>query len=369
MQHPEQYDISLEERLARVIEQAQPDIVHCFGTEYPHTLAMCKVFPHKERILIGIQGLCSLCADAYMADLPQKVAKSVTFRDWLRRDSLRDQQEKFGKRGVQEVAAVRLAGNLTGRTPWDKEHTLEWNPDAGYYAMNETLRKEFYKDTWEEEKCVPHSIFLSQGDYPLKGLHYMLLAMPEILEQYPDATVCVAGNSLTAYDTWKDKLKISAYGKYLRKLMKQYDLMQKVTFLGMLDAREMKVQYLKSHLFVCPSALENSPNSLGEAMLLGMPVVAAEVGGVPGIFSNGKDGIGYEGFREKRPIPENSSDPDEEELTRVARELAHAVLEMWQNEEKRKEYCRNARDHALQTHDGEKNYQRLLEIYADIMEK
>lgn len=47
-----------------------------------------------------------------------------------------------------------------------------------YYPMNETLRSNFYTAQWNREQCIPHSIFLSQGDYPIKGLHYMLLAMP-----------------------------------------------------------------------------------------------------------------------------------------------------------------------------------------------
>jgi glycosyltransferase involved in cell wall biosynthesis len=38
-------------------------------------------------------------------------------------------------------------------------------------------------------------------------------------------------------------------------------------------------QYLRSNVFVCPSAIENSPNSLGEAQLLGVPCVVSYVGG------------------------------------------------------------------------------------------
>ena len=53
----------------------------------------------------------------------------------------------------------------------------------------------------------------------------------------------------------------------------------------------MKDRFLKSHMYLCPSAIENSPNSLGEAMLLGVPCVAADVGGISSIFENGKDGI------------------------------------------------------------------------------
>lgn len=187
--HPDRYQPELEEELRKITEDYDPDVIHCFGTEYPHTLAVCRVYPHPERILLGIQGICSLCAEAYFADLPERVTRKVTFRDLVKRDSLRSQQEKFVRRGVMEREAIGLAGNITGRTAWDREVTTGWNPGAQYYPMNETLRASFYEGSWDPEHCEPHSIFVSQGDYPLKGLHYLLKALPGIRRKFPDVQV------------------------------------------------------------------------------------------------------------------------------------------------------------------------------------
>ena len=66
--HPDRYQPELEGELRKITEDYDPDVIHCFGTEYPHTLAVCRVYPHPERILLGIQGICSLCAEAYFAD-------------------------------------------------------------------------------------------------------------------------------------------------------------------------------------------------------------------------------------------------------------------------------------------------------------
>lgn len=269
--HPDRYQPELEEELRKITEDYDPDVIHCFGTEYPHTLAVCRVYPHPERILLGIQGICSLCAEAYFADLPERVTRKVTFRDLVKRDSLRSQQEKFARRGVMEREAIGLAGNITGRTAWDREVTTGWNPGAQYYPMNETLRVSFYEGSWDPEHCEPHSIFVSQGDYPLKGLHYLLKALPGIRRKFPDVQVYVAGNDLTAYHTLKQKLKISAYGQYLRDLIREGQLEDCVHFTGKLTEQQMRERFLRSHLFLCCSSLENSPNSLGEAMLLGVP--------------------------------------------------------------------------------------------------
>ena len=51
------------------------------------------------------------------------------------------------------------------------------------------------------------------------------------------------------------------------------------------------MQLESADLFCLPSACENSPNSLGEAMLTGTPCVATFVGGVPSVLDNGKEGI------------------------------------------------------------------------------
>lgn len=361
--NPDRYDPKLEEDLKRITEDFEPDVIHCFGTEYPHTLAMCRTYPKKERLLITIQGLCAVYADSFYADLPERVIRRATFRDRLKKDSIPEQREKYVRRGEMEKESVALAGNIGGRTPWDRYYANKWHPEARYFLMGETLRSNFYEGRWEQEKHEPHSIFLSQGDYPIKGLHYMLLAMPRILEKYPDAHVYVAGNGITAYRTIKEKLKISSYGKYLREIMKEYDLEDKVTYLGRLSSKQMKDRYLKSSVFVCPSSIENSPNSLGEAMLLGMPCVASDVGGIPGIFEADRDGVVYQGHR-----PENDDfyDGISSTLEGNAAELANAVLQIWEDPEKTKKFCESARAHALKNHDRAENYRKTIQVYETI---
>lgn len=368
--HPEDYDTGLEERLLRITDSFKPDVIHCYGTEYPHTLAMCKAYPRKDRILISIQGLVSVYANTYFADLDEKTINSATFRDRIKRDTLIMQQQKFVSRGHMEVLAVKLAGNVTGRTAWDKFYTEKWHPGMKYYHMNETLRSNFYgEELWNPEHCEKHSIFLSQGNYPIKGLHYMLLALPGILEVYPDAKVYVAGDSIVNYRTLKDKLKISAYGRYLRQIIKHHGLEDHIEFLGRLNAEQMKAQYLKSGLFVCPSTIENSPNSLGEAMILGVPCVSADVGGIPSIFTDGEDGILYPGFKTKKNEFDNVRNEKktwEESLDENVKSLKKAVLKIWSDEGQMRRFSENARKHACKTHDQEENYRKMMEIYAKI---
>lgn len=344
--HPEHYDAFLEQSLRAVVEDFEPDIVHIFGTEYPHTLAMVKAFGRPERTLIGIQGLCALYAQVYMADLPQQVYKKKTFRDRIKKDSLEEQQLKFIQRGKNEQEALAMTGHITGRTDFDRDYAKKLNPNAVYHFMNETLREEFYLDEWNIDRIERYSIFVSQGNYPIKGLHYVLEVLPEIVEAYPDTMLYVAGDVITADETIKDKIKISEYGRYLLSMIKKAKLEKHVKFLGRLQADRMCARYLKSHVFLCPSKIENSPNSLGEAMLLGVPCVAADVGGIHNLLADNCDGILY-------PAQKTQA-------------MKAAIFRIFHDDKVAMSFSSNARSHAARTHNPEENYHRLLEIYHEI---
>lgn len=348
----DQYQPDIERRMEEIIEQFHPDIIHVFGTEFPHALAAARACKDPQKLLVGIQGVISIYAKGYLADLPREVYESATFRDRLKKDSILQQQEKYRKRGEMEIKTTRIAGNITGRTDFDKNFALEVNEDAVYHPMNETMRPCFYEGGWSLENCNKHTIFVSQADYPIKGLHYLLEAMPKILKEFPDTKIIAAGNNILRSKNLLGRIKVSAYAKYLEELIDRYDLQDKITFLGKISAEEMKKQYLECHTFVCPSILENSPNSVAEAMLLGTPVIAARVGGIPSMITDRKEGLLYTG---------NNVD-----------ELADTVIELWKDESFLPLAGRLAKAAVMRAraaHDPEANFNRLKEIYKEINEK
>ena len=120
----------------------------------------------------------------------------------------------------------------------------------------------------------------------------MLKALPIILRQYPDTVVNFCGSSVMS-NKLKDLLRFQGYHLYLRRLVKRLHLQEHVRFLGSLSETQMKQQFLDANVYVLPSAIENSPNSLCEAQILGTPVVASYCGGTPTLLTDGQTGYFY----------------------------------------------------------------------------
>jgi len=266
--------------MEEIKEKFSPDIVHIHGTEYSHGLAYIKRCG-PEGVVVSIQGLVSVYSHYYTYGMSKwDILLNMTIRDWIR-GSLLTEKRRFRKRGEVEKELLGIVKHIIGRTNWDKAHAWAINPDAQYHFCNETLRSEFYTGEWRYDKCVPHTIFISQAQYPIKGLHQLLKALPLVLRHYPDVQVRIAGRNIVKADNLRQWLMRDGYGKYLSKLIRKYNLTEHVTFLGPLNVDGMKAEYMRANIFVCPSAIENSPNSVGESQLLGTPCLCCYVGGTP----------------------------------------------------------------------------------------
>lgn len=345
-QKPEQYMSLQEVSFKKILSCVQPDFVHIWGSEYPHTLAMVRVCQQMgllDKTCISIQGLISVYAQHYFARLPESVLRKKTFRDFLKQDGFLEAQKKFVVRGEYEVQALQMAKHVIGRTEWDLACVRMIHPGVIYHQCNEILREDFYNGAWKLQHCRRHTIFSSQWGYPVKGFHQMLSALKLLKERYPDVRLITTGKDPRKV-TGKDKLKQNYYGKYIANLICKLKLEEQVCFLGKsLNAAEMKEQYLSTHVFALPSSIENSPNSLGEAMILGVPSVASDVGGVSSMCRHGQEGFLY---------------PFDEPYM-----LAHYIGKIFDDDKLAENISDHARKRAVQTHSIERNIEDYLEIY------
>lgn len=331
--------------LAKVLQEEKPDVIHIHGTEFQYAFFMTKAadaLGMQDRVVVSIQGLVKFYSEHYLFDLPKYVVYGKTIKEFLLQEGVYSGYKGFIRRGKAEEKAIQNVQYVIGRTNWDKGCVNIINPNAEYLFCNETLRAVFYSDQWKYENCIPHSIFVSQASYPIKGFHILVKALNMVKLRYPDVLVKVAGSDLSK-DNW---IKGSCYALYVQKLIRKYHLEKNICFLGPQTAAQMKQEMLNANVFVSPSTIENSPNSLGEGMILGVPCISSDVGGVSNLLVHNQEGYVY-------PLDEIYM-------------LAYYIMEIFQNKENAIIMGSRAREHAMKTHDAHKNYNTLLKIYEKI---
>lgn len=344
------YEKSLEIHWKKIIAEFQPDIIHIHGSEYMHGLACINAEPHQKYVL-SIQGIISSYSRHYLGGIDSySILKRITFRDIIKRDSLFQANRKFKKRGESEKLYFRKVTNIIGRTTWDYAHAKSMNPEINYFFCNESLRDSFYSSRkWNVNDKTNFTIFLSQAAYPIKGLHKVIDAIPLLIKKYKTLKVKIAGNDIFKNNGLISKLKISGYGKYINKLISKHHLEKHIEFLGPLNEMEMIQQYLSCHVFICPSSIENSPNSVGEAQLLGVPTIASYVGGTPDMIEHETSGLLYR-FEEVEM-------------------LAYYIDRIFSDNKLCDYLSKNGIQKATERHDREQNLFNTVNIYTEITQE
>jgi len=271
----------------RIDNEFQPDMVHIHGTESAHGYSYLKFHKNKKNV-VSIQGLVSICERYFYSGIDVKdIIKNISLLDIVKRVSVFDERKKFQVRGEIEKLYFSNVSHVIGRTVWDHSHSWAYNPEIEYHFCNETLRSCFYGKKWEYNNCEKHTIFASQASYPLKGFHMLIKSLPYVLREFPNTKVYVALAPVIFPDNFHDKLRMMGYTLYLNRLINKLKVKDNIQILGSLTAEEMCRMYLRSNVFALTSSIENSPNSLGEAQILGVPVISSNVGGVMEMTNNG----------------------------------------------------------------------------------
>ncbi|WP_003545035.1 glycosyltransferase family 4 protein [Desulfotomaculum nigrificans] len=329
-----------------VAEHFKPDLLHLHGTEYSHGLALLEACPDIPAV-VSIQGLLGVIQKYYYAGMEfSDVFLRPSFRDIIKLDPLWNNRRSFRSRAVFEREILCQVRHVIGRTTWDYSNVKAINPNIKYHHCDESLREPFYKSKWDISNVQRHSIFTTQAGYPIKGFHVLLKAVALLKRDYPDIQVFAAGYNLLG-NSFKERLKIPGYGLYIKRLIKKLGLEDNVAFTGMLDAEGVVYRLLKSHVFVIPSAVENSPNSLAEAMLLGVPCIGSYTGGIPDMLENGNCGFLY-------PFMEEAM-------------LAEYIRRIFESDDIALQFSQAVRESAHKRHDRKKITDTMVGIYRDIV--
>ena len=339
-------------RVQEVVLEFKPDIVHILGTE-GRFAALPKFVFEGCPVVVSLQGIMAMCGVAYNGFLtPWELRPPFLSWSFIRNGFtiLREQKFWMTVRASSEMSIFRRHHYFIGRTTFDKAWVAYYNNKAQYYHVDEILRPQFYDEKVERSHVVRHTLFCGgAAAYPLKGCHWLLRALAALKTKYPDVKLRIANaEMLDGKISWWRRIKAGTYVWYLRKLICEFDIADNVVALPALSADGVKEELQKAELFVLPSVCENSPNAIGEAMMLGTPVIASYVGGIPSIVSNNETA---------RLIPPAD-----------AAYLAGTIDYLFEHPRQGVALAAKARKTALKRHCVNRNTQALLSAYESILE-
>lgn len=276
------------EKYRRIIDEVTPDIIHIYGTE--NNMGMIAHYIQNIPIVISIQGLLSDIGHFRESFLHyDEIRRFRSLKNYLGKGGfVTDKQIK--NNGETEKQIIKSNNYFIGRTNMDKNVLHFENKDAKYFVGEELLRPPFYQEegAWRKENVENHSIFMPSGFNPIKGMHVALEALYHLRKDYPDVKLYIPGLNpkyIFAGCLWR-YTRGEMYSNYLRGMIRKYQLEHNIVLTGRLSAEGMVECMLKCHVFLSPTVTDNSPNSIGEATMLGMPIVASYVGGVPSILKD-----------------------------------------------------------------------------------
>lgn len=333
----------------KAINDFKPDIIHVHGVE--NNFGLIRKFVNSNiPIVCSIQGVIN----PYLMALKQSVStfnlnKYKSLKNWLGRGGVRSTFRKWRKYKEVEKEILRINHYFIGRTLWDKSQVAAFNPLANYFHGEELLRPVFYSQTWSLKNCTRHRIFISSAAYPIKGFHVLLKAVAVLKERYPNIQLVAPLSSFNLNSSKLNEYTIAEdYSNYLKNKIKRLGLKSNIILLPNLSAEEMAQEFKKAHVFVLASFAENSPNALGESMLIGTPSIVTPVGGVMSIVKDEESALFF-------PAGDYSV-------------LAHQLHRVFENDVLANQLSVMAKSTALKRHDVNKTTLQYMNIYKDIIQ-
>lgn len=323
-------------KMLDVIRKSKPDIIHVHGTEGSFGLILKE--KHDIPVVISIQGLIAPYTEKYFSGYPKNiVCRYESLFNRIKGVGINNSYRSFCERSPREMNYLSRCHYIIGRTMFDRRVPLLANPQMRYFRGEEIMRKPFYEAKWlgggKRDKFTIVTT-ISSGVY--KGYETLLHAAT-LLKKYADFDF---EWQIIGYDSNSQWVHIAE--KY--KKMKSADA--NIHFYGRCTAEQMVDILIQSDVYCHVSHIENSPNSVCEAMLLGMPVIATATGGTQSLLTDGLEGYLIQ---------------DGDPYT-----CAGTIVEIKHNKEKAKVMGGNARRRALERHNPKRIGLQLINTYQEI---
>lgn len=315
--------------LVDIVNDFRPDIIQVFGSENIYGLIADHV---SVPVVLHIQGILTTCN----AFLPPFVSWSM----YIRQDkSIRNILHRISDRiawkrnSITEQRMLRTIKHFMGHSIWDERITKLLSPQGHYYFCNEMLRSVFYDST---ERCLSlKAVFVTTISSPLYKGYDLLLKTAQILK------------GLMVDFEWLVFGDVNP--KFVERVFNVNHQEVNMHLMGVASAEQIKNALLSATAYIHTSYIENASNSVCESQLLGIPCIAANVGGIPTVINDGLTGY---------LVPAN--DPYQ---------MAFLMKFLAENKDVNVEMGKRAKEVAMKRHDRTAIVNRVMDIYAEVLSK
>jgi len=286
------------------------DLIHIHGSEHQYEVMASKFTIPK---VISIQGIIN----EYIKILPA-LSNYKTYIEW-----------KIAS--IWEKKYLPKYKYFSCRTHWDIGYVEAVSPEAKVYTIWEMIREDFFEDHFSENS---NKILFIGGKNPIKGLTELLFAFNNSLQE-KGLKLIILGNCD------RDVINIIIKKNILKNINIDY-----IECRGMQDSKGMIKAYEESFCLVHPTYIDNSPNSVCEAQLAGLPVIATDVGGVASLIKDGETGL---------------------LIGRKSKEIEYAIDRLLDDNGLKEHISQRSREVARQRHDPDLILQQTLDMYNDML--
>ena len=295
------------------------DLIHVHGSELQYQVATAGLAIPQ---LLSVQGLVS------------EVVKVVPYR-------MSKEKLYWTLASYYECKYMPSIAHFSCRTHWDKAHIARLSPRGIIHHNWETLRPEFLAAPTLAPAPAPATpdgrpqVLFLNGQQVMKGFREALAAFDLARQRRPELKLVLAGRATPA-----DVQHAVAQGglHHIRP--------QDVECRGFLSAEALVQLSRESLCLLHPSYIDNSPNTICEAQVVGLPVIASDVGGVSSLVEHGQTGM----LTDLNP-----------------RNLARQLLLLHDDPALRHQLARQAQAVARERHDPTTVLRKTFEIYQAIV--
>jgi glycosyltransferase involved in cell wall biosynthesis len=333
----EVYNLQVE--IDKIISDSKPDIIHVFGTEGAFSnINTYTAIP----VVFHLQGLINPCLNTYLPINQSKFSFYFNFNylaNNIKGNSPAFELKRFLNQAKREAQILKSVRYVMGRTTWDKTIVTLFNPKVHYFDVDEVLRSVFYERISSnfKEKSNVFRIVSTLSPTVYKGID-VVLKTAKVLKE------------LTTIDFQWEIIGLDSNSKLLKHFEKSENIKHQevnIVCIGRKNSQQLVECLQNADVYVHPSYIDNSPNSICEAQIIGLPVVACNVGGVSSLVEHS-----FTGYL----VPSNG-----------VFEITNYLKILFEDEELRCKVGKQAKDEAMLRHSTEKIIHDVLNVYKIII--